>query len=132
TDRNGSVHTYSYDVVGRQTADAVTTLASGVDGAIRRIEMAYDTAGRAYLFTSYDAATSGSIVNQVQQQFNGLGQLTREYQAVSGAVNTSTTPHVDYSYSEMASGANHSRPVSMTYPNGKELDYNYASGLDDT
>src|SRR5207245_3958845 len=27
TDRSGSVHTYSFDVVGRPTADAVTTLA---------------------------------------------------------------------------------------------------------
>jgi len=26
TDRNGNIHTYSYDVLGRQTADAVATL----------------------------------------------------------------------------------------------------------
>ena len=26
TDRNGNVHTYTYDVLGRQTSDAVTTL----------------------------------------------------------------------------------------------------------
>src|SRR5262249_52036631 len=32
TDRNGSVHTLSYDALGRPTADAVTTLGSGVDG----------------------------------------------------------------------------------------------------
>jgi YD repeat-containing protein len=30
TDRNGNVHTYSYDVLGRMTADAITTLGSGV------------------------------------------------------------------------------------------------------
>jgi len=53
---------------------------------------AYDTQGNAYLFTNYDdAASSGSIVNQVQRTFNGLGQLTAEYQANGGAVNTSTT-----------------------------------------
>ena len=34
-DRNGNVHTYSYDVLGRPTADAVTTLGSGVDGSVR-------------------------------------------------------------------------------------------------
>ncbi len=131
-DRNGNVHTYSFDVVGRMTADAVTTLGSGVDGAIRRVEVAYDTAGNPYLFTTYDAASSGNIVNQVQRAFNGLGQLTAEYQEHSGAVNTSTSPVVQYAYSEMPSGANHSRLVSMTYPDGRELDYNYASGLDNT
>src|SRR5262249_4149609 len=30
SDRNGTVHTYSYDVLARQTSDAVTTLGSGV------------------------------------------------------------------------------------------------------
>src|SRR5205823_14988087 len=90
TDRNGSVHTLSYDVLGRQTADAVTTLGSGVDGSVRRIEIAYDTQGNPYLLTSYDAASGGSVVNQVQRSFNGLGQLTAEYQSHSGAVNTST------------------------------------------
>jgi YD repeat-containing protein len=131
TDRNGSTHTYSYDVVGRQTADAVTTLGSGVDGAVRRLETAYDTAGRPYLYTSSDSSSGGTVVNQVQQTYNGLGQLITEYQEHSGTVNTSTTLKVQYAYSEMASGANHSRLVTMTYPNGRELDYNYSSGLDD-
>jgi RHS repeat-associated protein len=129
-DRNGSTHTYSYDVMGRLTADAVTALGTGVDGAVRRLTTAYDTAGRAYLFTSYDAASGGNIVNQVQQVYNGLGQLVTEYQAHSGAVNTGTTPKVQYAYSEMAGGANHSRLVSMTYPNGRVLNYNYNTGLD--
>ncbi len=130
TDRNGTVHTYSYDVLGRETADAITTLASGVDGSVRRIEMAYDTQGNAYLLTSYDSASGGSIVNQVLRQYNGLGQLTAEYQSHGGAVNTSTTPSVQYAYTAMAGGVNNSRIVSMTYPNGRVLNYNYASGLD--
>jgi YD repeat-containing protein len=94
TDRNGTVHTYTYDVLGRVTADAVTTLGSGVDGAVRRVETAYDGQGNAYLVTSYDAASAGNIINQVQRAFNGLGQLTTEWQSHSGAVNTSTTPKV--------------------------------------
>jgi YD repeat-containing protein len=130
TDRNGNVHTYTYDLLGRVTADTVTTLGSGVDGAVRRIETAYDGQGNAYLVTSYDAASSGSVVNQVQREFNGLGQLTREWQAVSGSVNTSTTPSVQYTYSFAPSGStNHSRLTSITYPNGRVLTYNYASGL---
>ena len=88
TDRNGSTHALSYDVLGRVVSDAVTTLGSGVDGAVRRIETAYDSQGNAYLLTNYNAATSGSIVSQVQRSYNGLGQLTTEWQAHGGAVNT--------------------------------------------
>jgi RHS repeat-associated protein len=118
-------------VVGRLTADAITTLGAGVDGAVRRLEVGYDGRGNPYLFTSYSAATSGSILNQVQREYNSLGQLITEYQEHSGAVNTETTPSVQYAYSEMADEANHSRLVSMTYPDGRVLEYNYASGLDD-
>jgi YD repeat-containing protein len=109
TDRNGSVHTLSYDVLGRITSDAVTTLGSGVDGSVRRIETAYDGQGNAYLITSYDAASGGSVVNQVEDAYNGLGQMTTEWQAVSGSVNTSTTPKVQYGYDEMPSGTDESR-----------------------
>ncbi len=132
TDRNGTTHAYSYDVVGRPTADAILTLGTGVDGQVRRLETGYDSAGRPALFTSYNAASGGSVVNQVQRVYNGLGQLVTEYQATAGAVNPAWTPAVRYAYSEMAGGANHSRLVSMTYPsNSKVLSYNYAAGLDD-
>jgi RHS repeat-associated protein len=138
-DRNGTQHTYTYDVLGRQTSDAVTALGANVDGAVLRIDTAYDGQGNPYLYTSYDSATAtatGDIVNQVLRQYNGLGQLTAEYQShVPGQVvdtsPTSTTPVVRYAYSEMANGANHSRLVSMTYPNGRILHYGYVNGLDD-
>src|SRR5579884_254596 len=129
TDRNGNVHQYSYDVLGRLTSDAVTTLGTGVDGSIRRIEYAYDSQGNNSLVTSYNAASGGSIVNQVQRVYNGLGQLTGEYQSHSGAVNTNSTPEVHYGYKEMSNGQNNSRLVDMGYPDGYQLLYNYA-GMD--
>ncbi len=134
TDRNGNVHTLSYDVLGRITSDAVTTLGSGVNGSVRRIDTAYDEQGNPYLVTSYDAASGGNIVNQVQRAYNGLGQLITEWQSHSGAMNTSTTPKVQYAYTEMPSGANHSRLTSMTYPNGRTISYDYgtSSSLNDT
>ena len=138
TDRNGTVHTYTYDVLGRPTADAVTTLGTGVDGSVRRIATAYDGQGNPYLVTSYNAASGGTVVNQVQRAYNGLGQLTTEYQAVGGAVNTSTTPKVQYAYTELSAG-NNSRPTTLTYPNtgltagqSETLTYTYATGLDNT
>jgi RHS repeat-associated protein len=131
TDRNGTTHTLTYDVVGRVVSDAVTTLGTGVDGSVRRVETAYDGQGNPYLITSYDAASGGSVVNQVERAYNGLGQLTTEWQAASGAVNTSTSPAVRYAYSDMAGGADHSRLTSVTDPSGYELTYTYASGPDD-
>jgi YD repeat-containing protein len=70
TDRNGTLHVYGYDVLGRQTSDAVTILGNGVDG---RLDTAYDTGGRPFLYTSYADPGATAIVNQVQQAYNGLG-----------------------------------------------------------
>ena len=92
----------------------------------------YDAEGNANLFTSYNNSTGGAsnIVNQVLDVYNGLGQLTAEYQEQAGAVNTSTSAEVQYAYTEMAGGQNNSRLTSMTYPNGRVLDFVYNSGLD--
>ena len=134
-DRNGTFHDYLFDVVGRPTEDQVSTLGSGVDGLIRRLTTAYDTVGRPYLFSSYTAATGGTLLNQGQREFNGLGQLTREYQchlgSVSGCLVPGGAPSVQYAYSEM-SGGNHSRRASLTYPNGRVVHYNYTNGLHST
>src|SRR5207248_11205785 len=39
-------------------------------------------------------------------------------------------PAVQYTYSEMYLGANHSRPTGMVDPNGRVISYGYASGTD--
>jgi hypothetical protein len=111
----------------------VTTLGSGVDGSVRRLETAYNTQGQAYQFTSYDSASGGTVVNQVQRDFNGLGQIIAEYQAHGAAIDVDATPKVQYGYSEMSGGANHSRMTSMSYPNGRVItsDYGTSGGLDD-
>ncbi|MCE9554457.1 MAG: autotransporter-associated beta strand repeat-containing protein [Planctomycetes bacterium] len=131
SDRNDSEHDYLFDQLGRSRADVVSTLGSGVDGAARRIGMNYDTAGRVFQITSYGDSAGTTVVNQVERHYNGLSQLTAEYQEHSGAVNTTTSPVVQYAYSEMTGGANHSRATSMTYPDGRIVRYEYATGLDD-
>ncbi len=69
-------------------------------------------------------------MNQTEDVYNGLGQLTGEYQSVSGAVVIGTTPEVQYVYTEMSGGQNNSRLTQMIYPNGRKIDYVYNSGLD--
>ena len=63
------------------------------------------------------------IVNQVEDLYNGLGQLAFQYQSVSGAVDVSATPVVQYIYSSPSNG---SRLTSMVYPNGRTINYNYS------
>jgi hypothetical protein len=67
----------------------------------------YDVGGR---FTSYDGPTDGNAVTTC----SGLGQLITDHQGHSGAVNINSTPKVQYAYTEMSGGANHSRLTSMT------------------
>ncbi len=127
TDQNGTVYAFDFDKLGRQTQDGVTTFGTGVDGAVRRIDSAFEVRGMLVRLTSWNGETvgSGSVVNEVTFVFNDFAQLKTEYQAHSGAVNTSTTPKVQYGY---ASGsANTIRPTTMTYPNGRVLTYGYGS-----
>jgi RHS repeat-associated protein len=126
-DRDGNVHGYSFDLLGRKTLDAVTTLGSGVDGYPMAIGTAFNLQGLPYLYTSYSDADATTVVNQVENLYNGLGQLTEQYQEHSGAVDTSSTPNVQYGYSDLSAG---SRKTSLTYPDGRQIDYNYASGVD--
>lgn len=131
TDRNGTTHTYTYDVLGRQISDAITTPGSGIDQSVLRIETAYDIGGRPVVLTSYDAAIGGNVANQVLRTYNSFGQITAEYQSHDGVVNISTTPKVQYTYNTpFVFNSNYSRLVSMTYPDGRVLHYGYSVGLD--
>jgi hypothetical protein len=45
-DQNGTVHVYEFDNLGRLLHDRVTTLGTGVDGAVRRISTIYNIVGQ--------------------------------------------------------------------------------------
>ncbi len=96
TDQGGTVHEFDYDKLGRQTHDRVTTLGSGVDGAVRRISTTYEVRGMKATVASWNNASvvSGNVVNEVEFTYNNFAQLTHDYQAHSGTVNVSTTPKV--------------------------------------
>ncbi|MBX3440779.1 MAG: hypothetical protein KF774_00130 [Planctomyces sp.] len=83
--------------------------------------------------TSYDnpSVGSGSIVNETQFAYNAFGQLTHDYQSHAGAVNTMTTPNVQYAYAN--GSANTIRPTALTYPDGRVLNSSYGTtdGIDD-
>ena len=130
TDQRGVVHEYTYDSAGRLQKDAVTSLGGSgtVDGAVRRIERAYDDVGRLFTLTSYDAATGGNVVNQVKWAYNGYGLVSQVWQNHSGAVDGSTLS-ISYTYEDGAASsvAKYVRLSKVTYPDGSEVFYNYPS-----
>ncbi|MBI3860974.1 MAG: hypothetical protein HY290_03680 [Planctomycetia bacterium] len=133
-DQNGTVHSFDFDLLGRQTADRITTAGAGVDTAVLRISKTYEVRGLVQNITSYDNATvgQGNVVNDVQKTYNTFGQLVTEYQSHSGAVNVASTPKVQYAHAD--GSANTIRPTSMTYPNGRLLNYDYGTsgGINDS
>jgi len=133
TDQLATARTLEYDKLGRLTHDRVTAFGTGVDQTVKRISRSYEVRGLLQNLTSYDSATvgSGSVVNDVQYAYNTFGQPTTEYQSHSGAVNTGTTPKVQYAYAN--GSANQVRLTSLTYPNGTVNTYNYGTsgGSDD-
>jgi YD repeat-containing protein len=126
-DQNETAHAFDYDLLGRRIHDRVTSLGSGVDGAVRRISTTYEVRGMAEKIASWNGETvgSGSVVNEVKFTYNDFGQITADYQAHSGTVNTSTTPKVQYGYAN--GSANTIRPTTITYPNGRMITFSYGA-----
>jgi len=134
-DQLGTVHLYEYDGLGRRTQDRVTTLGSGVDAAVRRIATTYEVRGMVSTITSYNDAgtgTPGSVLNEVAFTYNDFGQLISDAQQHDGPV-TGASLDVQYGYASGAGGSNQIRPTSLTYPNGRVIDYSYGTsgGMDD-
>ncbi|MEX2188730.1 MAG: RHS repeat domain-containing protein, partial [Pirellulales bacterium] len=123
-DQNGTVHEYDYDKAGRRTVDRVATVGSGIDSSIRRIEFSYTDRGAIDSITSFNAATGGGVVNEVELVYNAYGQLQFDKQEHGGAVVTNT-PKVEYSYAD--GSGNHVRLTKITYPNGRKLHFTYGS-----
>ncbi|MDP1793332.1 MAG: hypothetical protein Q8K63_04260, partial [Acidimicrobiales bacterium] len=105
-DQSGNEFVYDYDLMGRETAERVATLASGYDDAVRRIETAYDALGRVGTVTQYDAATSGNETDQVEYTYDDWGNMTRFRQDADSAIGTGTYWDVSYAYAKATSGRN--------------------------
>ena len=143
TNRDGSRHDYAYDLLGRQVLDNVVTFANQVDPTVRALATSYDTLGDVVLATS--KGEDGSVLNQVENVFDGLGNLVTQYQAHSGQVYTPATatlanpvsPSVGYQYTTWYAGPgnyNYSRLTGVTYPGGTQVSYAYTGqyGLDNS
>ncbi len=122
-DQNGTVHQYVRDKLGRQIDDKVVTLASGVDDAVQRISQTFEVRGMVEKITSHNAPTAGSVVNEVENEYNDFAQLETQYQEYGGEVDTGSSVKVEYDYAD--GSENTIRPELVKYPNGRELEYLY-------
>ena len=83
-----------------------------MNGAVRRIDTAYEIRGMVNQVTSYADAAGTTVVNQVSLTYNDFEQLSSETQdrpAPAGRVSA-----VGYGYAD--GSANTIRPTSITYP----------------
>lgn len=129
TDRAGTVHDYSYDVMGRLRGDSVTAFGAGVDTAVQSLDYRYDTLGRMTLASSL-TSTNG-VINQVARSYSGFGQLINEWQAHTGGAVAGVTPAVNYVYTNTNGGTgNHSRRITVNYPSLYALNYIFTGPVD--
>jgi RHS repeat-associated protein len=119
SDRNGTIHTYTYDPVGRLALDAATSLGGDVDDDVRSLGYGYDARGNATFVGSYSDTAGTTEVNHVLREFDGLNHIISEEQA-DGALSGT----VGFEY---ADGEDGGRLTKMIYPNGRILHYGYDS-----
>lgn len=133
-DQAGNVIETTFDDAGRETARAVTTLASGFDGAVRRIGTSYTSLGQRELVTQYDAATAGSVVDEVKYEYERFGGLQAFRQDMNGAVDAFGSVDdyaVSYTWEQSTGERTSWRKATTTMPSGNVLTFSYGSGLDD-
>ena len=128
------------NAAGRLSDDRVTDWGSSgaVDETVAVIHTGYDDIGRVRSVTSLGTGSPAAPRNQVEYIYDSWGNLIKEYQAHDGEVDVETTPSVQYQYDcRRASGGAHlavsyaPRLVAVVYPDGREIDYNYAAEVDD-
>ena len=134
-DQNETLHQYTLDKLGRMTTDAIDaeTLSEDLDDAVLRIERTYDVRGLLAEVTSYNAESSGDVVNQIVREYNDLQMLDKEYQEHEGAKDGSTL-YVQYNYDDTDSSGELTKGMrlkSVRHPNARLVHYTYGSSGSD-
>ncbi|MCD4728659.1 MAG: hypothetical protein K8R46_13420 [Pirellulales bacterium] len=126
-DQNETVHTFEYDLLGRQTSDKITAVDGSIFQGVLRVEHDYEVRGMVEQVTSYDAATGGSAVNDVKLAYDDFGLLETDQQEHLGAIGAGS---LSVQYARANGADNHTRLNTVTYPNGRVLHHEYSSGND--
>jgi len=132
TDQRGVVIAYSYTNSRLINVESVTTLPMGVDGTIRSISHTYDNLNRCQHITSYaSTGGAGAVINDIQYAYyNSTGNVVTSYQSHSGAVNTSSSLNVQYTYDATTIGSVYSNQLRLqteVHPDSRAIYFDYGS-----
>ena len=117
TDQAGTTHTYAFDKAGRVLEDAVTFPSGSIlDQTVKRITRSYEVRGMLSKVGSFGTGTTP--LNEVLLTYNSYGQLAKDYQEHSGAVEPDTSLFVEYQYETPTLTSNTARRTGITYPDG--------------
>ena len=118
-DQAGNVIETDHDDGGRETDRRITTLAGGFDGAVRRISTTYTSRGQRELVTQYDAATGGSVLDEVKftyDDWNEVEKFEQDRNSTVSATGSVDDYQVTYTWKKATSGRNTIRLGSMSPP----------------
>lgn len=133
-DQAGNVLERDIDGLGRTTALRATTIATGFDDRVKRIEREYDERGGLSLITQYSAATGGSVLDQVAIDRFGHGGIRTMEQDVDSAISggSGIVPKtLTYRYELSTGGRSSFRRTKQFLPSDREFSFSYSSGIDD-
>jgi YD repeat-containing protein len=117
TQRDGSIHHYTLNVLGQMTADTWTNTSihsNLMSTWATELDYTYDAIGRGLLYTTKNGTTP---LNQIRRDYDGLGNMIAEWQDHAGTV-TSSSPVVQYVFDTNYT-SNYSRQQQLVYPNGR-------------
>ena len=137
TDQRSTVLAYTYTNNRLLNTVSATTLGTGVDGTIQSIARTYDNLNRLQNVTSYaSTGGTGTVVNDLQYTYyNDTALVSTYYQSHSGAVNTSTSLNVQYTYDTTTTGSIYSNQLRLqteVHPNNRAIYYDYGSSTGST
>ena len=137
-DPAGNVIQSTLDLQGRITVKTVTTLASGFDGSVRRIQNSYDDRAQLSDVQQFPTTSSTTALDEVQYTFDDWGNLAESQQDPDSAIGGSGRAafNVQFSYAKVApsNARNTIRRTGMTMPDGTAVTYSYdtSGSLSDT
>lgn len=132
-DQAGNVIERDIDGLGRTAALRATTIATGFDARVKRIERGYDERGGLALVTQYGAATGGAILDQVAiDRFGhgGISSFDQDWDSAVGGGGSLATRGITYDYALSTGGRRSYRKTKQTLPSGREFSFTYAAGID--
>jgi RHS repeat-associated protein len=135
-DQAGNVIETWFDTGGRETDRSVTTLASGFDGAVRRIHTTYKERGLINKITQLD--DSDAVVDDLRYTYDAWGNTTAFIQDVDSDLDASPSGRaafeVAHTYAKSTSGRKTLRRTGSTLPGDTLVTFGYSSAsgrLDD-